>query len=85
MDVTSGTYINLYDEERDIFIILNESNEEPTAKELEGIQEIVEKILKDPETKDCENRDLEWRLADAIENSGYNCAEFGGQVIIRQK
>lgn len=85
MDVTSGTYIRLCNKETDVFIILNEGNGEPTAEELEGLQELVEKMIAEPEFKNLNNKALAGRLADAVESTGYSCAESGGQVIVKKR
>jgi len=79
MEVASGYYLNLFDNKhnswdqgRDVFIIFNEPNSEPTGEELDALAELVEQELeKDP---------IGQTLKDAIENSGLECVEFGVQI-----
>ena len=79
MEIAAGYYLNLFDhkqhswdEGRDIFIIFNEPNIEPTKEELDVLIELVEKELEKVPTGES--------LEDAILNSGLECVTFGIQI-----
>lgn len=79
MEVASGYYLNLfdnkcrsYDPARDVFILFNEPNSEPTGEELTKLAEIVEKELEINPSGET--------LRDAIEASGLECVQFGVQI-----
>ena len=75
MRFASGFYINIYDElGKDVFILLNEPNDEPTIDENDAIQHIVERELKNGCSVE--------RLQEAIEDSGLNCVAWGVQVFM---
>lgn len=79
MEVASGYYLNLFDQKygssspsRDVFILFNEPNSEPTGEELTALAELVEKELEKSPTGET--------LQDAIETSGLDCVAFGVQI-----
>lgn len=51
--VACGYYINVFDDDRDVFVILNEPNDAPTPEEVDVIEKIV-----DGDMKDLANTDL---------------------------
>ena len=74
MEVASGYYLNLFDPNggRDVFVIFNEANSQPTGEELDTLAELIERELeKDPSGE---------TLQDAIEDSGLECVECGVQI-----
>ena len=75
MKMASGYYLNVFDEnaKRDVFLIFNEPNSEPTAEELDVLHDLVEREL-----EHCPSGET---LRDAIEESGLECVEFGVQVL----
>lgn len=50
--VATGFYINVYDDKKDIFVILNEPNDEPTPEEVTKIEEVVRKDINELENLD---------------------------------
>lgn len=85
MKVATGMYINVYDAfnlckgGRDIFIVINEGNDDPTPEEVDQIQKIVEQVFSDPnfQTVKEEYREIDKRL----DNSGLNCIQCGFQLL----
>lgn len=77
MQVASGCYLNLFDcsGERDIFIIFNEANSEPTSEELNTLTELVECELEKYSSKEI--------LKKIIEDSKLECVKFGVQVLTK--
>ena len=77
MQVASGCYLNLFDYsgERDIFIIFNEVNSEPTSEELNTLAELVE-----CEIEKCSSKEI---LKKIIEDSKLECVKFGVQVLTK--
>lgn len=77
MQVASGCYLNLFDSdgERDVFIIFNEANSEPTIGELDILTELVEHEL--------EKRPSRETLERVIEGSGLECVKCGVQVLAK--
>ena len=74
MDIAFGHYLNLYDRngKRDVFIVFNEPNSEPTEDEVDALCDLVKAELgKDPSGA---------TLRDAVENSGLECVDFGVQI-----
>ena len=79
MDSATGFYLNVFDnkerswhEGKDVFVIFNEANSEPTAEELEVLIQLVERELdKDPTGNS---------LEEAIEDSGLKCVLNGVQI-----
>lgn len=39
---TVGNYINLYDEEKEVWVIINEANDEPSYKQIRKTMDIME-------------------------------------------
>lgn len=79
MEAASGYYLNLYDNKygswdagRDVFILFNEANSEPTGDELNALIVLVEQELeKNPGGE---------TLQEVVENSGLECVAFGVQI-----
>ena len=75
MEIARGFYINIYDEyEKDVFVLFNEVNDEPTIEECDVIHHIIEKEIKTVCTAE--------RLQEVIEDISLNCTTFGVQVFI---
>lgn len=78
MEMATGYYLNLFDgsyDGRDIFVLFNEPNPEPTKEELSTLSRLIEaKLQENPSRK---------TLEAAIENSGLSCVAFGVQVLTR--
>ena len=74
MEIASGYYLNVYDRngKKDVFVIFNEPNSEPTGEELNILAALIESELeKEPSGR---------TLRDAIEASELDCVEFGVQI-----
>ena len=48
---TVGNYINMYDDEKEIWIIINEANDEPTYKQIIKVEDIMEKYFEKMELR----------------------------------
>ena len=82
--VATGTYINVYYIDRgrcvyDIYVILNEPNDEPSVEEVQAIYDAVTNLLaeKDRKYKYVTTEELEL----AIGKLGLSCTSLGIQVM----
>lgn len=79
MEIATGNYLNVFseinhpgDKERDIIVLFNEPNSQPTGEELAVLADmIVAEVEKDPTGAN---------LQSVIEDSGMECVAFGVQV-----
>lgn len=74
MKMASGYYLNVYGNGRDVFVIFNEPNSEPSAEELTALAALVEREIEKPHT--------DAKLREIIEDTGLKCVEYGVQVIL---
>lgn len=79
MKTATGHYLNLFDEknlgehpERDIVVLFNEANSEPTGEELNVLIDLIEQELQEDPTGNS--------LQKVIEGTGLECVSFGVQV-----
>lgn len=79
--LTAGYYINLWniDGEYDVFIILNEANDEPTVNEISMIEDAIRPVCED---NSVENK--KEKMQEILDDLGLNCLDFGCQVIINK-
>lgn len=84
MEFTSGMYLNFYDGTTNVYLILNEGNDEPTSEEAEVLQEMVKEILDGFKGKGCSHKELEAAISNAMEDCSCNCVSFGGIAIVVQ-
>lgn len=75
----TGTYINEFDEWYDIYVILNEPNDDPNPNEVDRISEVVKyhaaQVYASAE-------DLKKALELYLEQIGLNCLDFGFRVVV---
>lgn len=75
----TGTYINEFDDWYDVYVILNEPNDEPKPNEVERISEVVKyhaaQVYASAE-------DLAKTLELYLEQIGLNCLDFGFHVMV---
>lgn len=74
--IVSGDYINVYNENVDIFIILSEPNSRPTIDEIELIKTLVYDNYLDTDPINTED------LEQDIGQLALECTKFGFQVIV---
>ena len=72
MDCTFGYYINVYDCPRDVFIIVNEANTEPTPDQNDEAVEYTKEYLLG-----------NWTIEKLEENLVENLFPFGVQIVER--
>ena len=75
VDMTTGNYINVFNDDLDVFVILNEANDMPTTEEVDLIASTVKELL------DKNEDDMEVYYKE-INKLGLNCTSFGIQVIV---
>ena len=73
MDCTFGYYINVYDYPKDVFIIVNEANDVPTAEQNDEAVEYTKEYLLG-----------NWTIEKLEENLVENLFPFGVQIIERR-
>lgn len=77
----TGTYINEFDDWYDVYVILNEPNDDPTRTEVDRISEVVKyHVAKEYTSVENLKRALELYLSQI----GLNCLDFGFQIIVRK-
>lgn len=77
MRVASGVYLNYYNEDLDIFVILNEANDMPNQEEVSNIEKDILKVISEGYDSLDDLRDNIIRLLGC---ANYNCLSFGFQV-----
>lgn len=86
MKAAVGYYINIFEysllgrEGKDVYIIFNEANQEPTSEEVELIQSEVENVLRENVNYDV--HELKEMICETVESLGCECVSYGVQVII---
>ncbi len=80
--IAVGNYINVYSDDRnndyDVFVILNESNDQPTPEEVGIIEREVKAIY------DSFSPDKRRETQEALDELDLNCLDYGCQVIERR-
>lgn len=83
MGCATGFYINVYGNGVDVFVIINEANDEPTSTEVAKIEEMVEDAIEN-NLPLCKNRtEFIQSTLDWISGSGLNCVEYGIQILMQ--
>jgi len=79
MEMATGHYLNVFstNTERDIFVIFNEPNPEPTLEEIDTIYRLVQTIC-----ETVSEDDLPHKLVEQIEGASLECVKFGVQIIV---
>ena len=80
--VAVGNYINVFSDDRnndyDVFIILNEPNDQPTPEEVDIIEREVKAIY------DSFSPDKRREAQEVLDELDLNCLDYGCQVIERR-
>lgn len=85
--VTTGNYINVTEENHDgnlmdVFVILNEPNDDPTIEETQIIIDITEEMIKEYSYPDMLVDDFKHELSLALEDASVNCTAWGVQILV---
>ena len=78
--VASGTYINVFTEEYDVFVCLNEVNSAPSSNDVELISNLVYAYIVANGVEAA--REYSEKLERMIESLDTQCVKFGVQVIM---
>ena len=80
--VATGYYINLYTDMRflnyDVYINLNEPNDEPTPDEVDIIEKELRPILDDDDMDISEKRDAAEKKLNSLD---LNCLMYGAEIV----
>lgn len=75
----TGNYINEFDEWYDVYVILNEANDDPTPAEVDSISEVI----KYHASQDYDsNAALENAIMIHLEGMDINCFDYGFHVVV---
>lgn len=83
MNMTTGFYLNIFSEDGswDVFLIVSEGNNEPTAEEYATLHKIVETVIEtNPGADKATMRSF---IEDFIDATNLSCLEFGFEVFIK--
>ena len=83
MGCATGFYINIYGNGVDVFVIINEANDEPTSKEVAKIEELVEYAIVNNLPLSKNRAEFIQSTLDWISSSGLNCVEYGIQILMQ--
>ena len=83
MGSATGYYINVYGNGVDVFVIINEANDEPTTKEINQITEMVEYAIENNLPLRKNREEFIQETLDWISESGLNCVQYGIQILMQ--
>lgn len=83
MGCATGFYINVYGNGVDVFVIINEANDEPTTTEINKITEMVEYAIENNLPLSKSRADFIQSTLDWISDSGLNCVQYGIQILMQ--
>ena len=83
MGSATGYYINVYGNGVDVFVIINEANDEPTTKEINQITEMVEYAIENNLPLRKNREEFIQETLDWISASGLNCVQYGIQILMQ--
>lgn len=83
MGSATGFYINVYGNGIDVFVIINEANDEPTTTEINKIAEMVEYAIENNLPLSKSRADFIQSTLDWISDSGLNCVQYGIQILVK--
>ena len=85
--ITTGNYVNVATANKDgktmdVFVILNEPNDNPTDKDVEKIIEITKNAIHEYSYPEMLIADFKIELAEELEDAPIGCTTWGVQILV---